>query len=468
MVKIQTIRKKTMESGIRYVSTTLKIKILFICLLTLALFTASHAQTPDKAKLDQYFDRLAEKNKAMGSLTIAKDGNVLYTRSIGYGLISVNGNKPLTDSSRYRIASVGKMYTAVMIFQLVEEGKLRLTDTLSKFFPRIPNATRITMAQILAHRSGIHDAIMDEKLRPATKTNPITRDELIDIISRGTPDFEPGTRFSYSNSGYGLLGLIIEKLTGKSYAEALKEKITFKIGLNDTYIATGTIDVNKNESLTYRYSGGWKQEPEMHPSLLVGGGSIVSTPNDMVKFIHALFELQLISQENLDIMKTMRDDEGSGMVPFLFAGRTFYGHTGGADNYGAWLAYMPEEKLAVAYASNAKNLPVGDIMNSIMDIFYNKPFEIPTFEPIAISTEVLDKYAGVYSTTGGPVRFTFTRTGTTLYIQPVGESAAPLEAMEQDKFKLEGINGVTFEFDTVKKQMIMNRLGVERIFTKEN
>ena len=105
MVKIQTICKKAMELGIRYVSTTLKIKILFIYFPTLALFTASHAQTLDKAKLDHFFDRLAEKNKAMGSLTIAKDGNILYARSIGYGQISVNGNKPLTDSSRYRIAS---------------------------------------------------------------------------------------------------------------------------------------------------------------------------------------------------------------------------------------------------------------------------------------------------------------------------------------------------------------------------
>src|SRR6058998_571109 len=114
----------------------MKTKNLFATLLTLALFTAGYAETMDKAKLDQFFDRLAEKNKAMGSLTIAKDGNVLYTRAIGYSQINGAERKPLTAASRFRLGSITKMYTATMISQLVEEGKLRLTDTLDKFLPQ--------------------------------------------------------------------------------------------------------------------------------------------------------------------------------------------------------------------------------------------------------------------------------------------------------------------------------------------
>jgi D-alanyl-D-alanine carboxypeptidase len=446
----------------------MKIKIIGTILLTLALFTMGYAQVSFQVKLDQFFDRLAEKNKAMGTLVISKDGNVLYTRSIGYGQISETIKKPLTATSRYRIASVSKMYTAAMIFQLVERGKLKLTDTLGKFFPQIANADKITIAQILAHRSGIYDALLDPNMRPQSKTEPITKDELVDIISKGKSDFEPGTKHAYSNSGYALLGLIIEKLSGKSYAEALKDMIISKIKLNDTYVATGNINVNKNESLTYRYIGGWKQEAETHPSILFGGGSIISTPKDMAAFIHALFELKLISKEHLTIMKTIRDDDGSGMEPFLFAGKTFYGHTGGGDNYGAWLAYLPEEKLAVAYTSNAKVYPVADIMKGIIDIYYSRPFEIPAFESIEVSTAVLDKYVGVYGISGAPVKFTVTRNGATLYIQPPGQSAAPLEATAQDKFKIEGTNGVSFEFDLTKSQMTIKRNNGERVFTKEN
>src|SRR6266498_6020913 len=403
----------------------MKMKIIFATLLALALSAAGYAQTLDKAKLDQFFDRLAERNKAMGSLTIAKDGNVLYTRAIGYSRISGTEKKPSTAANRYRIGSITKMFTAAMILQLVEEGKLKLTDTLDKFFPQIPNAEKITIAQILAHRSGIPNVRRDRESQRNVNTTPITKDEMLALIAKGTPDFEPDTKQTYSNSGYFLLGLIIEKLTGKPYEEALKERITSKIGLADTYTATGNIDVNKNESLTYIHFGrDWKQVPETHPSILFGGGSIVSTPNDLAKFIQALFDLKLISQESLNQMKTMRDGEGMGMEPFTFAGKTFYGHAGGGDNYGAWLAYLPEEKLAVAYTTNAKIYPVVNIVRGVVEIYYNEPFQIPALESIAVSPEVLDKYVGVYSSPEAPVKFTITRDGSTLFFQPPGAGSA--------------------------------------------
>ena len=450
---------------------SMKIKTFFPVLVTLALFSTGHAQTLDKAKLDRFFDRLAEKNKAMGSLTIARDGMVLYTRAIGYSQINAAEKKPLTAANRFRIGSITKMFTAAMILQLVEEKKLNLNDTLDKFFPQIPNSQKITIAQILAHRSGIHDSILDRNLRKSSPTDPITKDEMLALIAKGTPDFEPDTKHAYSNSGYLVLGLVIEKLTGKPYEEALKKRITSKIGLKDTYIATGNIDVNKNETLTYMNLGsGWKQVPETHPSNLFSAGAIVSTPNDLVKFIQALFDGKTVSKASLAAMKTIRDGDEFGMMePFTFAGKTFYGHTGGADNYGAWLAYLPEEKLAVAYTTNAKVYPVRDIMKGITDIFYNKPFEIPTFESVAVSAEILDKYVGVYSTSEAPVKFTITRDGKTLFFQPPGGSAVPLEATALDKFKIDNGTpaGIVIEFDAAKNQMTIKRSGGERVFTKE-
>jgi len=225
--------------------------------------------------------------------------------------------------------------------------------------------------------------------------------------------------------------------------------------------------VNKNESLTYIHFGrDWKQLPETHPSILFGGGSIVSTPNDLAKFIQALFDLKLISQESLNQMKTIRDGDGLGMEPFTFAGKTFYGHTGGGDNYGAWLAYQPEEKLAVAYTTNAKIYPIVNIVRGVVEIYHNKPFQIPALESIAVSPEVLDKYVGVYSSPEAPVKFTITRDGATLFFQPPGaQSAAPLEATAEDKFQIE--RAVVIEFDAAKSQMTVKRRGGERIFTKE-
>lgn len=446
--------------------TTIR-KTLGALSLALALFTTGHAQTLDKAKLDQFFDRLAEKNKAMGSLTIARDGDLLYTRAIGYGQIDGAERKPLNAASRFRIGSITKMFTAVMILQLVDEGKLKLTDTLDPFFPQIPNAGKITLAQILSHRSGIPNVRRAPDPQRNVNTLPMPKDEMLALIVKAPPDFEPDTRHLYSNSGFFLLGLIVENLTGKSYAEALTERITAKLGLKDTYTATGSIDAAKNEALTYINDGQeWKQGSETHPSVLFGAGQIISTPGDLARFIHALFELKLISAESLTRMKTIRDGDGLGMEPFTFAGKTFYGHTGGGDNYGAWLAYLPEEKLALAYTTNAKVYPVPSIVSGIVDIYYHRPFQIPTLDTVAVSPEILDQYIGVYSSPEIPVKFTVTREGSTLLVRPGNQSPGTLEATAEDTFQLLG-GRVVFEFDAAKKQMIQKRGGAPVIFTKE-
>ncbi|MGH9630496.1 MAG: serine hydrolase domain-containing protein [Bryobacteraceae bacterium] len=173
----------------------MKSNMLLAILLPLFLVTAGYAQTLDKAKLDQLFDRLLENNEGMGSLTLAKDGNVLYSRSFGYSQINGTEKKLLTAETKYRIASITKTYTAVMIFQLVEEKKLRLTDTLDRFFPQIPNAARITIEHILAHRSGIHNLEADDSWAKQHRTQA----EVVARIAQGQPDFEPDAQHKYSN-----------------------------------------------------------------------------------------------------------------------------------------------------------------------------------------------------------------------------------------------------------------------------
>ena len=443
----------------------MKLKTSFVAVLSLLLFIPVHAQAPD-ARLNQLLDRLAEKNQAMGSLVIVKDGKVLYSRAIGYGQINGTEKKPLTPASRFRIASIGKTHTAVMILQLAEEKKLKLTDHLARFFPEIPNAGKITILQMLSHRSGIPNLKRDWDPQRNWKQG-VSKDEKLALLAKATPEFEPDTKQSYSNSGYFLLSLIIEKLTGQSYAEALEARITSKLGLADTYVQSGFIDASRNESLTYIHFGGdWRQVPETHPSIAYGAGQIMSTPADLAKFIQALFDGELVSKESLDQMKTLRDGEGLGLVTFDYAGRTFYGNTGGGDNYGSWLAYEPEEKLAVAYATNAKIYPVAKILNHVVDIHYNRPVQIPTFEPIAVSPDVLDKYVGVYSSPGAPMKVTITRKDGQLLVQPGNESPTAAEATADNIFQLAG-GRLVLEFDAAQKQMTVKRGGRVTVFTQE-
>jgi D-alanyl-D-alanine carboxypeptidase len=348
-------------------------KILSVTLMMLAGFTAVSAQTLDKAKLDQFFDRLAEKNQAMGSLAIAKDGKVLYTRVIGYSQINGSERKPATTATRYRTGSLTKTFTAVMILQFVEEGKLKLSDTLDKFMPSIPNAGKITIEHLLAHRSGLHNFTSDPDFR-SWSLSARTKDETLAFIAKGKPEFEPGEKRSYSNAGYVLLGFIVERLDGKPYQDALKKRITDKLGLKDTYAGTGKTDVSKKESFSYSYAGDWKQYEEMDLSVPGGAAAIISTPSDLVKFIQALFDGKLISQASVEKMKN-----GIGMSEQKLGGRTVYGHSGSTDGFSSTVFYLPEEKLAVAYTANAKVYSHGKIFTGILDIYQNKPFEIPAF-----------------------------------------------------------------------------------------
>jgi D-alanyl-D-alanine carboxypeptidase len=439
----------------------MKLKTLFTSLLTLSLVLNGYTQPVDKGKLDQLFNKLAEKNKAMGTLLINKEGQSLYDRAIGYEYINGTEKKPLTISTKYRIGSVTKMFTAAMIYQLVEEGKLKLSDHLDKFYPQIPNASKITIEQILAHRSGIPGSV--EQHFASQRFTGVTKDEILAAIAQGKPEFEPGEKYAYSNAGYFILGNIIEKAGKQSYEKALQQRVLSKIGLKDTYAATGDIDVNKNESFSFKYYTDWKQEPVTHYSFLFGSGFIISTVGDQAKFIEALFSKKLISQQSLDQMIRLQ----SGIDTFTYNGKTFYGHTGGVDGFGSWLVYQPEEKLTLSYATNGKVYSVGKIIDHIFDIYYNKPLDIPSFESLEINTETLDKYVGVYGIAEAPVKFTVKRDGTRLLIEMSGKPAFVVEPIAEDKFKIDS-PPIEFDFDVAKKQMTMKRGGGEKVFTKEN
>lgn len=277
--------------------------------LSAFLLTTGYAQPLDTAKLNRFFNRLAERNKAMGSLTIAKDGKLLYSRSIGYSQIKEGEKTPISPATRFRIGSVTKMFTATLIFQLIENGKLSLADKLNQFFPQVPNADKITIEELLAHRSGVQDVLEIGAFR-AHRRQPITKEELLAILATGKPDFEPGTQYRYSNSNYILLGLIVEKQTGRSYPDVLKANITSKIGLQNTYVGTGATDPAKNESLSYTFLQDWKEVPETHISLLFGAGSLLSTPADLVQFIQALFNGRLVSPQSLQLMMQKKTGDG--------------------------------------------------------------------------------------------------------------------------------------------------------------
>jgi D-alanyl-D-alanine carboxypeptidase len=442
----------------------MKTKFFISILLTWVLSFNINSQNINSSKLDSLFNILAEKDKAMGSLTISKNGTVLYNKAIGYSCILANEKKTSTNVTKYRIGSISKMFTATMVFQLIEEGKTSLSTTLDSYFPEIPNAKKITISNLLNHRSGLHN-FTDDPDYTTWMTQSKTRDEMLAIISKNKADFQPNKKASYSNSNYVLLGYIIEKLTAKSYAQNLAERITSKVGLPNTYTGSKT-DPDNGECYSYQFVSGWKQEPETDMSIPGGAGCIISTSTDLTKFIEALFSVKLISRNSLDQMKSLTEGYGMGMFQIPFHSKKAYGHSGGIDGFSSNLAYFPEDSLAIAYCTNGQVYPLNDILLGVLNIYFNKEYSIPAFNTISLRSEDLDNYLGIYSSKEVPLKITITKENTTLIAQATGQSSFPLEAVEKDKFKFDPA-GVKMEFNPDRNELILKQGGGKFIFVKD-
>ena len=213
----------------------------------------------------------------MISIALSEKGKKVYARAIGYADLS---RQQRADTlTQYHIGSITKMFTATMIFQLIEEGKLGLDTRLDHFFPSLPNSKQITIGLLLNHRSGLYNFTDDslyERYQQLTKT----KQQMLDLFASQTPEFEPDTKSSYSNTNYVLLGYILEVLTGKSYAENLQQRICTKIGLMHTVVAqSGRRSATEADSYTWAQQ--WKRAIETDMSIPGGAGAIIATPSDL-------------------------------------------------------------------------------------------------------------------------------------------------------------------------------------------
>lgn len=439
-------------------------KIFTAILLTGLSFGTAFPQSVNKSKLDSLFNILAEKNKAMGSLTISKNGTVLYNKAIGYSFISDNEKKPSTNITKYRIGSVSKMFTATMIFQLIDEGKIKLNTTLDTFFPHLPNAKKITIGNLLNHRSGLHN-ITEHPDYMTWMTQPKTQAEMLAIISKDTVDFQPDEKTYYSNTNYIVLGYIIEKISNRAYSEELNKRITSKIELSDTYFGSKT-NVKNNESYSYNYKYKWEQQPETDMSVPGGAGGIVSTPTDLTKFIEALFSLKLVSQNSLAQMKIITEGEGMGMEPIPFDSRKGFGFEGTIDGFVSNLAYYQEDSLAVAYCTNGQIYPWPEIWAGVLNIYFGKDYSIPSLNTLSLRAEDLDKYLGIYSNNQIPLKLTISKENLTLTAQAAGQDSFPLEATAEGEFKYYQA-GIVLKFNKDKNELTLEQGGGSYLFTKD-
>jgi CubicO group peptidase (beta-lactamase class C family) len=368
-------------------------KLFIVFSFSILVFFTSSSQSLNTKKLDSLFDMLQTRGLATGSVAISINGKTSFQRAIGFAMLDSNKKIVPDVNTKYRIGSSTKMFTAVMIFQLIEENKLSLDTKLATYFPQLPNANKITIKEMLYHRSGLHDYTHDTNFSE-WMDKPKTHEEMLEIIAGKGSDFEPGTKADYCNSNYLLLGYIIEKITKATYAQALYKRIVSKIGLRNTYYGK-RIEIRRNEATSYKYSDSiWNKEKETDLSIHCGAGSIVSTPVDLTVFIQNLFNGKLIGHASLDGMTAIIDGFGMGIFPYDFDTTKGYGHNGRIEEFYSATRYFPQKKLAISYITNGILYPRTDILKGILKICFDDDYTIPFSKPVVL---YFQKYVGTYS-----------------------------------------------------------------------
>ncbi|WP_192347487.1 serine hydrolase [Algoriphagus sp. Y33] len=352
----------------------------------------------------------------MGNLLIAKNGEVIYEPSIGFQ--DIDSGERLTSPSRLRVGSITKMFTTALVLKNVEEGKLSLDQPLSDFFPQVKNAEKITMSNLLQHRSGIHNFTNDEVYMAYYQSTQNEESMVEKIVAAGS-DFESDSKGEYSNSNFVLLTYILEKLNQSSYAELIKENISSPLKRNSTYVGKSPL---KEEAKSYQFvEGKWVIEPFTDMSVLAGAGAILSTSEDLLRFIEGLFAGKIISQESLELMKEIKDGYGRGMFQYPYAEKIFYGHTGGIDGFRSLIGYFPNEKLTIVTLSNGLNFNSNDITIAMLHSYFGNEVSIPNFTIVELSEEEIDQYVGEYSSEQILLVFIFERQGEVLVAKPSGQ-----------------------------------------------
>ena len=408
------------------------------------------APTPDP-KIDALVTAALKEHRAVGlSVAVARGGKIVFAR--GYGMADVARHAPATADTVYRIGSVTKQLTAVAILQLVEQGKLRLGDDIRRYLPRYPtHGKTITLEHLLTHTSGIPSYTSVPDWIEVGK-RAMTRAEMVARFADLPLEFDPGTRWSYSNSNYYLLGLVIEAVTGRSYADVMRDRVLAPAGMKaSAYCRDGT----PGQAAGYRFRGGAPVLAEpldlAHP---YAAGALCSTVKDLLAYQRALDTNVLLRPASLAKMRQISHlssgaPTGYGYGLFIgdLDGHARIGHGGGINGFTAMLARYPADDLTIAVLSNAEvDLPdrvEQKIARAVLDL----PERIVKRDTLPPAER--DRYLGTYSIEGfGPdaVQVKVFAEGAALKVQAPGQPVATLLYQGGTAFVLDVDPDIRLEF----------------------
>jgi len=387
--------------------------------------------TASRAAVQAHVDR----NAFSGVVLVARNGQPVFRHAFGFANRELN--VPMTPESVLRLGSITKQFTAAAIMQLVEQGKLNIDDPVSKYYVDAPVTwSKVTVKHLLNHRSGIPSYTDQPGFFESEARDDRTPKEVVELTRNMPLAFEPGARFAYNNTGYVLLGYIIEEVSGQDYAAYLQQHIFTPLGMKHSgYDDTRT--VLPNRAAGYGIEGDtWFNADFLSMTLPHAAGSLYSTVNDLLIWQEAFFSDKVVSAASRAAMTAdYGDGYGFGLGTRDLGGHKAIGHSGGIPGFSTNMSRFPDDGLTVIVLSNLESAASGRITDEVARLWLGLPAPPPPPAIVAVEVkpEVLDRYVGVYELMPD-FNITVTRDGNVLSAQATGQGAFPLTATSDTEF----------------------------------
>ncbi len=434
----------------------------------LVVFVATSSFAQDASRLDQIVKPYVQDKTFMGSVLVARGEEILLSK--GYGSANLEWEVPNTPSTKFRLGSITKQFTAASILLLEERGKLKLDDPIKKYLRDAPAAwDRITLFNLLTHSSGIPNftALPEYKSlevldTPVVKTIATVRDKPL--------DFFPGEKMSYSNSGYLVLGYVIENVSGVSYESFVQENIFTPLGMKDS-------GYDSNTTVIAHRAAGYSPSPKgpvnagyIHMSIPHAAGALYSTTEDLLRWEQGLFGGKVVSPASLQKMITpFKNNYALGVTVQTTNGRKVVQHGGGIEGFNTFLSYYPDDKLTVAVLANVNGSVPGTLAAKLGAAVHGDTVQAPgDRKEITLPAETLAKYVGTYEFTP-EVKLAIRLSGGQLMAQLTGQGQIPIFPESETKFFLKIVDAqIDFMKDAggAVTSVVLHQNGVDQTATR--
>lgn len=385
-------------------------------------------------KADEYMNAAVKVEGFSGSVLVARYGKPIFDK--GYGMANIELGVPNSPNTVYRLGSVTKQFTGMAITMLQERGKLSVSDPLCKYVAACPDAWKpITIKNLLTHTSGIPNYTGFPDFAKTTIL-PISTTEMTDLLKSKPLDFAPDEKFSYSNSGFYMLGVIIEKVSGKTYADFLQENIFTPLKMKDTGYDNPLVIIKNRAAGYQREAGKIMNASYMDMSVPYAAGSLYSTTGDLLLWDQALYTEKLVSKKSLDeILTPYKSGYGYGWgIGKKFEHRSI-SHGGGIYGFATEISRYPDDNVTVVVLSNVQAAPSGKIAEDLAAVVFGAAYEIPKERTeIQVDAKILEKYVGDYQLAAPKIIISFALENGRLFGVLGGQSKFALSAESETVF----------------------------------